>query len=114
MADLSTVYTFYNNKDAHAAFLQRLQAALVQKALEVRAEIEPDPMTPQFIARQGWARDVLYHPSFWGERMLPALAVKANDLGRIDDNGEIDASDAEIRGALANLIGPYSEYLPEA
>ena len=114
MADLSTVYTFYTNRDAHAAFLHRVQAAVVKAALDVRNEQEPDPMTEAFRARQRWAIEALASPTYKASAMLPGLAVKANDAGLISEAGEISATDAQIRTTVAALVDEYSDYVPAA
>ncbi len=111
MADLSTIYTFFNNADAHAAFLHRIQTALVETALAVRAENEPDPKTDRFAARQRWARDALLNPIHVAHRLLPAIAVKANDAGRIDEQGNVTASDNEIRATVLSLVDTFADYV---
>lgn len=59
MADLSTVRTFFDNADAHSAFLHRVEAAVVETALDVRGEAAPSPMTEVYRSRQRWAVSAL-------------------------------------------------------
>jgi hypothetical protein len=113
-ADLVTVYTFFRNADAYAAFLQRVTAAVVEAALDVRAESEPSPMTEAFRSRQRWAVSALQRPVETGRVMLPSLAVIANNAGLLSDEGEIDATDAQIRSSVAGLVDEMSDYVPEA
>jgi hypothetical protein len=85
MADLATVYQFFNNADAYAGFLHRVEVAIAEKAIAVRGEVAPDPVTGSWVARQNWANSVLASQESIGtqsKRMLPALAITANDAQR--------------------------------
>lgn len=113
MADLATVRAFFDNADAYSAFLHRVEAAVVETALAIRAEEEPDPMTELFRARQRLAISALALPPSYARTFLPALAVKANGAGLMDEQGNITASDAQIRASVADLFAPYSNYVPE-
>lgn len=113
MADLSTVYTFFQNADAHSAFLHRVEAAVVETALDVRNVAEPSPMTAVYRSRQRWAVSALANPVQAAKVMLPGLAVTANDAGLISEAGEIDGTDAQIRSTVAGLVDEYSDYVPE-
>jgi hypothetical protein len=113
MADLATVRTFFDNADAYSSFLHRVEAAVVEAALDIRAEEEPDPMTGLFQARQQLALQVLTAPSTNAKRFLPALAIKANAAGLMSESGEISATDEQIRSVVADLFAPYSNYVPE-
>ena len=112
MADLQTVRTFFDNPDAYSAFLHRVEAALVEEALNVRAEEEPSPMNELFRARQLLAINALNQPARWARVFLPALAVKANDAGLLSEQGNITATDAQIRATVAGLFSPYCDYVP--
>ena len=114
MANLATIRTFFENADAYSAFLHRVEAAIVETALAVRAEEEPDPMTALFVARQNWALYALNHPQATARTLLPGLAVKANDAGLLSDAGVIDATDAQIRSTVSGLVNVYCNYVPEA
>jgi hypothetical protein len=118
MADLSHVQTFWQNADAHAAFLHRVTAALVKKALDVRVEDTPDPVTGAWVARQQWAAGVLSGPTGAlnkARQMLPALAVKANDAGLLGEDGSITATDQQITGILDDdWVDLFAGYIPEA
>lgn len=118
MADLSTVYTFSQNADAHADFLHRVEAAIVDVALDVRAEPEPDPMTETHRSRQRWAVSALANPVQAAKTMLPGLAIIANLLNLISSAGVIDATDQQITTALTSaeydLVDKYSDYVPAA
>ena len=117
MADLSTVHLFFNNADAYSAFLARVETAIVEKAVELRGEAEPSPVTGAWAARQAWAVSVFANTASLQARaraMLPAMAVKANDADLIDDNGEIDATDAQIRATITDaFVDLHSGYVPE-
>ena len=117
MADLEKVYLFFDSGDHYHEFLHRVGVALVEKALDVRADPEPNPVTGVWVARQHWAGRVLGGSfSVMGEakKMLPALAVIANDAGLIDDDGFIDATDTQIRGTITDdLVDKHAAYVPE-
>jgi hypothetical protein len=112
MADLITIRNFFDNADAHSAFLHRVAAAIIESALAIRGEEEPDPMTQLFVDRQLWAVSALQAPVSTARLMLPALAVKANDAGLLSDAGEISATDAQIRSAAAGLVNACCSYVP--
>jgi hypothetical protein len=114
MATLSTVYTFFVNKDAHAAFLHRVEAAIVKAALDVRNEEEPEPMTESFRSRQRWAVLALAGPTLAARAMLPALAILANNAELISEAGEITATDSQIESTVASLVDECSDYIPES
>lgn len=114
MADLITVYTFFQNADSHAEFLHRVEAAVVEAALDVRVETEPSPMTETFRARQRWAVRALSGPTMEAKRMLPGLAIKANDAELISEVGVLSATDTQIRSTVAGLVDDYSDYVPES
>lgn len=118
MADLATVHLFFSNADAYSAFLARVEAAIVEKALTLRAETAPDPVTAAWAARQSWAVTVLSStPALVNQakRMLPALAVTANDAGLIDEDGFIDATDAQIRATVTDaFVDWHAGYVPAA
>lgn len=118
MADLSTVHLFFDNADAYSAFLARVETAIVEKAIDVRGEVAPDPVTGKWAARQAWAVSVFANTASLqaqARRMLPALAVKANDSELIDENGEIDVTDAQIRSTIdSDLVDMHAGYVPEA
>ena len=117
MADLSTVHLFFNNADAYAMFLARVEAAIVEKAIAVRGEAEPAPVTGAWAARQAWAVSVFASTDSLQARaraMLPALAVKANDAGLIDDDGFVDATDTQIRVSIDDdFVDWHAGYVPE-
>ena len=113
MADLLNVWTFFDNADQYAEFLHRVSAALVETALDVRDEEAPDPVTGGYAARQAWAVAALGGPD--GAQaaavgMLPALAVKANDGGLLDDEGNLTATDQQIRTTVAALVDALAGY----
>ena len=118
MADLANVWNFYDNADAYAAFLHRVEAAIVAKAIALREEAAPSPVTEAWRARQSWACDVLSGPSTAAAKaraMLPALAVKANSAGLISDQGEIDATDAQITATIDDdFVDLHAAFIPEA
>jgi len=112
-ADLLTARTFFSNADAYSQFLHRVETALCEAALAIRAEAEPDPVTALHIARQNYAIQVLTSPTDAARRMLPGLVIAANDAGLLSEAGAIDATDAQIRTKVADLITAYSAYVPE-
>ena len=114
MADLITVWGFFDNSDAYSEFLHKVAAAVAETALDVRGEAEPDPMTESFRSRQRWAVAALGDPMGKSQDMLPALAVKANDASLLSEEGEISATDAQIRTTVAGLVDELSDYVPEA
>jgi hypothetical protein len=118
MADLANVWNFYDNPDAYAAFLHRVEAAVVEKAVALREEAEPSPVTHDWRARQEWATSVLggpHHVAAAAKAMLPALAVKANAAGLLSDTGVITATDNQIRATLDDdFVDLHAGYVPAA
>lgn len=114
MADLANVWTFYENHDAHSDFLHRVAAATIETALTIREETPPEPVTGLWAARQAWAACSLGDPLGAASNMLPGLAVKANDAGLLSEDGEITATDSQIRSTVAGIIDTYSGYFPPA
>lgn len=118
MADLITVKVFFENADAHNEFKARAATALVEWAIAERESAAPNPVTGIWVARQEYAGRVLGGASavmVLAEAMLPALAVKANDAGLISEDGEIDATDAQIRGTIDDaFVDMHAGYVPEA
>jgi hypothetical protein len=112
-ASLSTVYTFFQNADAYASFLHRVEAAVVAVALNIRGEQEPSPVTPLFRARQLWALDALARPTLVARGLLPALATLANDAGLLSTQGVINATDEQILNTLPGLVVKVCNYVPE-
>ena len=117
MASLAHVQTFWDNADAHTAFLARVAAAIVETATSLRQEAAPNPVTADWQARQQWAVYTLHGAPGALSRarlMLPALAVTANDAGLLSEDGEITATDNQIRGILTDTwIDMFTEYVPE-
>jgi hypothetical protein len=117
-ADLMNLTVFFENADAHADFLHRITAAVVEKAATLRAEDPPDPVTEAWRARQSWAHGALsgIPGAIAAARdMLPGLAVKANDAGFLSANGTIDVTDTQIRAVLDDdFVDLYAGYIPEA
>ena len=102
-ANLENIWLFFDNADAYNPFLHRVEAALVEKALALRGETAPDPVTGAWAARQTWASIVLSSPGALRAKaraMLPALAVRANDAGLLSDQGTITATDTQIRATI--------------
>jgi hypothetical protein len=108
---------FWRNADAHATFLHRVAAAIVETAIELRQETPPSPVTQQWRSRQHWADLALYGAEGAldkARQMLPALAVKANDAGLLDETGNLTATDTQIRAILTNTwIDLFTRYVPE-
>jgi hypothetical protein len=115
-ADLMNLTTFFENADAHAAFLHRITAAVVEKAAALRAETPPDPVTDAWRARQQWAHNTLAGISgatAAARAMLPGLAVRANDAGFLTAAGTIDVTDTQIRAVLDDdFVDLYAAYIP--
>ena len=111
----ATVETFFSNRDAHAAFLARVAARLVEWAVVEREAIPPAP-TALEVARQQFAVAVLSGvDGAMGQarRLLPELAIKANAAGLIDANGNITATDAQIAATVVDaLIDLHAGYVP--
>ena len=118
MASLAHVQTFWDNADAHSAFLTRIAAALVEKAKALREEDPPNPVTAAWVARQEWANYTLQGAPGALTRarlILPALAVTANDAGLLSEDGTINATDNQIRNILTDTwIDMFTDYVPEA
>ncbi len=117
MADLANVWNFYDNPDAYAAFLHRVEAAIVEKAMDLRDEAAPNPVTAQWAARQDWAVSVLSgaaHAAAEAKAMLPGLAVKANNAGLLSEDGVLTATDAQIIATIDDdFIDLHAGYVPE-
>ena len=117
-ADLMNLTVFFENADAHAAFLHRITAAVVEKASALREEEAPDPVTELWRARQEWALAALTGISgatTAARAMLPGLAVKANDAGFLSDTGTIDVTDTQIRAVITDaFVDLYAGYIPPA
>ena len=113
MADLHTVRVFISNGDAHARFLEDTSVAVFEEALALR-ENPTTPATAESEAAQRWALRVFDGPMREARRMLPALAIKANDAGLIDDNGVITYTDAQMRSVVGSLVGVFAGYVEEA
>ena len=58
-ADLLNLWQFFDNHDAFAEFQHRIEAVLAEKALALREEAPPAPITERWQARQRWALDIL-------------------------------------------------------
>lgn len=117
MADLATVKVFFENADAHNAFKARAAAALAEWAIAERGETAPSPVTDIWVARQEYARSVLGGGAAGvmrvAESMLPALAVKANDAGLLAEDGEISATDTQIRGTVDDaFVDLFADNVP--
>ena len=117
-ADLMNLTLFFENADAHATFLHRVTAAVVEKAAELRAENPPEPVTEAWRTRQQWALAALSGipgATAAARTMLPGLAVKANDAGFLTANGTIDVTDTQIRAVLDDtFVDLYAGYIPPA
>ena len=113
---LATVKLFFSNADAYSDFLARVEAAIVAKALELRAEEAPGTITGEWTARQTWAVAVLSGPAQTAQEardLLPSLAVKANDAGLIQEDGTIEATDAQIIATIDDaFIDLHAGYIP--
>ena len=115
-ADLLYLTNFFENADAHAAFLHRVTAAIVEKAAALRAEDPPNPVTEAWQARQRWALSALSGipgATAAARAMLPGLAVKANDSGYLTPAGVIDVTDSQIRAVLSDaFVDLYAGHVP--
>jgi hypothetical protein len=116
-ASLEKVWLFFDNADAYNPFLHRVEAAIVEKALALRAETAPEPVTGAWAARQTWASRALSSPGQLqgvATAMLPALAVTANAAGLLSEEGTIDATDAQIRSTITDaFVDAHAGYTPE-
>ena len=118
-ADLLNLWQFFDNHDAFAEFQHRVEAVLAEKALALREEAAPAPITDRWQARQRWALDILARGvhSLRSEAiaMIPALAVKANTAGLISAEGILTATDAQIRATIDDdFVDVYAGYVPPA
>jgi hypothetical protein len=114
-ASLETLWTFTTNADAHATFLHRVAAAIVEWAVVERESDTPSLVTPLWVARQEWVVWALKNPLAAATQILPSLAIKANAAALISDAGIITASDAQIRSVINDaLIDLYAGYVPPA
>jgi len=113
----ATVATFFENPDAYEGFLKRVTARLVEWAVDER-ENRPAAPPAADAARQTFAIQVLTGPTgatAQAKRLLPALAVKANAAGLIDDTSTSTATDAQILATVNNaFIDLHAGYAPEA
>ena len=117
-ADLMNLTIFFENADAHGAFLHRVTAAVVEKATALRAETPPNPVTELWRARQSWALNALTGISgalAAARAMLPGLAVKANEAGFLTAGGVIDVTDTQIRAVIDDdFVDVYAGHIPDA
>jgi hypothetical protein len=111
----ATVQLFFSNADAHAAFLSRVTARLVEWAIAAREAAPPDPVTEAYAARMNFANAILAGQAgavAKGRAILPALAVKANAADLIDEDGYITATDAQILATVDDaFIDLHSGYI---
>lgn len=112
MADLQLVQEFATISDLHAQFVSKVTSALTEVALEVRQN-PANPMDAENSALQRWAVRVLPDPRAEALRMLPTLAVMANNAGRINEDGSVDASDELIKTTVTALAPIFSGYIAE-
>jgi hypothetical protein len=111
------VATFFENADAHAEFLKRVAARLVEWAVDERGNIPASPSAAE-VARQNFAVAVLLGSRAvmaQASKILPALAVRANDADLIDANGYITATDIQIAGVVnSDFIDLHAGHVPPA
>jgi hypothetical protein len=111
-----TVELFFRNVDAHAVFLARVTARLVEWAIAARQAAPPDPVTEAYAARMRYAAVVLSgQPEAIAKAraLLPALAVVANAAGLLDEEGLIHVSDAHILATIDDdFIDLNTDYIP--
>lgn len=116
MADLITVATFFENRDAHADFRIRFAAGLVSYARQKRNSMPSSP-TDVERARQNLCVQILSNrQSLFNvvDRMLPTIAVIANNAGFLDDQGVIAVTDQQITDFIDdNTLDLFSGYVPE-
>jgi hypothetical protein len=112
----ATVQLFFSNADAHAAFLARVTARLVEWAVAAREAAPPDPVTPAYTARMTFARSVLGGKDAAIAKarvLLPALAIRANAAGLIDEDGNITATDTQIQATVDDaFVDLHTSYIP--
>ncbi len=118
MAQVYEIVTrFFQNDASHEQFLRRVSARLVEWAVDERENIPASP-TGAEVARQEFAVQVLTGAEgavAQARKMLPALAIKANDAGLIDQGGSIEATDAQIRATVDDeLVELHAGYVPDA
>lgn len=110
------VALFFQNADAYSAFRNRLAAALVNYARQERGDTPPDPVTYTWEARQNFCLLILNGKDgafAIADRMMPALAVVANEAGKIDSSGNITVTDGEIDSFLTdNRIDWFAGHVP--
>ena len=112
MADLKKTWLFSRKSEKHADFQARVETALVEVALNIRQN-PANPMTNEGRTLQSWAVRVLPDPEREAVRMMPTLSVMANDAGLIDNNGNITATDTQIRNTVLALAPVFSGYIAE-
>ena len=113
MADLIIVKRFIESGDLNSEFIKRVEVAGYEEAITIR-EANPDPPTTIDVkeqSRQQWALGVFANPLAEAKRMLPALAVAANNAGLIDSEGVVTATDAQIRNTVGGLVEEYIDYV---
>jgi hypothetical protein len=113
MASLQIVNGFIESRDAHAVFLKRVTTAILREAVELRENIPASPASAQDVARQRWAQRAIVSPGVEAARMLPVLALKANDVGFLNDQGVVTATDNQIQTVVGNLVDVFSDYVPD-
>ena len=112
--NLANVFTFFTNRDQHAAFRERVAAAIQEWAIDARAEAAPSPVTGEWAARQRWADWALKNPMQATDQMLPGLVVVANNAGLISADGILTATDQQIRATVGDsFVDRYAGYVPE-
>jgi hypothetical protein len=118
MATLLSISTFFRSGEHYTEFQHRTEAALVSKAVALRQEEAPDPVTAEWVARQNWAVSILTGVdaiAVKAHAMIPALAVIADGLGLLDDDGVLTATDEQITAAITDaFIDMHAGYVPEA
>ena len=110
MASLKMVDEFVREPDLHSEFITQVSAALVEEALDIRQN-PANPMDAEGSSLQSWAVRVLPNPRAEAVRMLPTLAVMANNAGLISEEGVVSATDAQIRTTVGNLSAIFSGYI---
>jgi len=114
---LIKVKSFFENADEYSTFLARVEAAIVEKAIAIRAEDTPETITLKWRARQQWAVSVLSgaaRVNAVASAMLPALTNKANKAGLLNETGVIDATDEQILATITDdFIDYHAGYVPD-